>query len=414
MIADANKENPEITALWDRYLQNRGVLLRNQIVCKLLPLVDQAVRRLRIYNKAEFATDDLKGYGYCGLIKFVEEYNPKGFDNIYSLLVTKIRWFIVDQVKSHSKFAWNDVQRRNAINSARTELENEFGRLPSDQELAERMGISERTLKGYKLSERRSKWLSLDRPIGEKEDVPFCNYNIINNRNMTQLGQLIRNESKQRLRDEMYAGLSVAEQAIICLKYQENQTDDDISFRFALPKQDVETVHKMALRKIAENLGADVGEKDEVRRASLRALREDRKRFAQRKPELNPDRPKNDPTTYDGEFRLRCVQSIMAGEALMSVANRTGVGRNALRDWEKRYQLHGRCGLSYTAVRNSRDSYDQETRQNCILAVIKGMSFAEASRTFGVARSTVHRWMKLHKKGSLKAAPIVDNSKTGT
>src|SRR5690554_2410680 len=68
----------ELGGLWEAYLRDRSPELRNKLIEKYTPLVKRLAGYVyaRMANNTVIDRDDLLGYGYQGLVKAVERFEP--------------------------------------------------------------------------------------------------------------------------------------------------------------------------------------------------------------------------------------------------------------------------------------------------------------------------------------------------
>jgi RNA polymerase sigma factor for flagellar operon FliA len=130
----------EGTDVWARFLADRNNADRTRLIEAGRPIVEEVLRRFR--NVRACDRDDLRGAGYLGLIRAVDEWNPERmpWDRFVRL---RVKYAMVDHIR---ELSWVPKAVRSA--AERLEAEEEalavaLGRLPTHAELAGRLGLSE-------------------------------------------------------------------------------------------------------------------------------------------------------------------------------------------------------------------------------------------------------------------------------
>lgn len=98
---------------------------------------------------------------------------------------------------------------------------------------------------------------------------------------------------------------------------------------------------------------------------------------------------------YDYDFRLRCVEAVLAGhESLSSIAKESGIGRSNLQLWLKFYEAYGKPGLKSMSTRH----YDARFKLHVLRTVeLEKLSLMEACARFNIASvSLIINWRKVY------------------
>lgn len=142
-------ESQSQLALFEQYRQTKDIQVRNDIVLRYMELVKYVALSTRGAYEKYAELDDIVNEGVIALIKAVETYDmQKGvkFETYASIL---IKGQIIDFVRSQD---WIPRPIRNFgknLESAYNELYSTLGRSPTNQEIADHLGIpKEKLLKG--------------------------------------------------------------------------------------------------------------------------------------------------------------------------------------------------------------------------------------------------------------------------
>ena len=131
-----------IEKLWKSYSENKRPELKERLILQYAPLVKYVAGRMLVHIGQHVEYDDLAGYGVFGLIDAIDKFDyTKGvkFETYASL---RIRGSIIDHIRRLDWVPRTLRQKNKQLDAAISALEEEFGREPTDEELADKLGLS--------------------------------------------------------------------------------------------------------------------------------------------------------------------------------------------------------------------------------------------------------------------------------
>ncbi len=148
------------------YQQNPSVGIRNQLVRLNTGLVRKIAHR--VSHQCAEPYEDLEQIGYLGLIRAIERFNPSQGCAFSSFAVPYIRGEMLHFLRDRGSALkvprrWQDLQKEGQ--RARTNLAEELGRQPMDQEIAERLNITVYEWREIKMAVKNRMLLSLDATV---------------------------------------------------------------------------------------------------------------------------------------------------------------------------------------------------------------------------------------------------------
>ena len=155
---DANSRE----ALWQEYMESRSPQIREQLIVEYAELVKVVAGRMGMYLGYTVEYDDLEGYGIFGLIDAIDKFElTKGvkFETYASL---RIRGSILDQIRKMDWIPRTLRQKQRKLENAMKEMEERLGRIATNEELAESMGISRQELENLVNQTQVANLVSLD------------------------------------------------------------------------------------------------------------------------------------------------------------------------------------------------------------------------------------------------------------
>ena len=128
---------------------------------------------VRQYRGSPEPTEDLMQVGYVGLLKAINNYDPE----LGHSLTAYAAPCVSGEIKRHFRDKrWQIHVRRSAqelvleLRKATEELTHKLGRSPTDEELAERLGVSDDDLREARQADMVFTTYSLDAPLSDADD----------------------------------------------------------------------------------------------------------------------------------------------------------------------------------------------------------------------------------------------------
>src|SRR5881398_2543351 len=132
----------ETIAIWHEYKQSRSKELRDRLILTYAPLVKYVAGRLGSGLPAHVDEGDLVSYGLLGLISAIERYDPGRDIKFETYAIARIKGAIIDELRALDWVPRSVRSRAREIERAITELEAKLGVAPTDEQIAEKIGIT--------------------------------------------------------------------------------------------------------------------------------------------------------------------------------------------------------------------------------------------------------------------------------
>lgn len=210
------------------------------------------------YQNQGLSLSDLINEGNVGLIKAARRFDEtKGFKFI-SYAVWWIRQSILQAIVENSRIVRtpsNKASSYNKVNEAYLSFVQEFERDPSDEELAELLGLSEKEVTA--LLRAGSRHVSLDAPLTGADDNDATMLDVLMTTDIEEPDMELMNES---LREEVAFGLSILsprEMEVIASYYGLNGHKslnlDEIADLYGLTRERVRQIKERAIRRLRKS-----------------------------------------------------------------------------------------------------------------------------------------------------------------
>ena len=117
-------------------------MTRDQLVQRYAHLVKYVVGRLGVSVPGLFDHEDAMQAGVLGLLRAIDAYKPEAAASFESYAILRIRGSILDAVRSLDTVGRAGREAARAIQGAIRDLQHEFGRSPTEGEIAARLGLT--------------------------------------------------------------------------------------------------------------------------------------------------------------------------------------------------------------------------------------------------------------------------------
>lgn len=238
--------------IWEKYTKNPTQEMREQIIIEYAPLVKIVAGRLSMYLGGNVEYEDLVSYGVFGLIDAIDKFDTNKDVKFETYASLRIRGSILDQIRKMDWIPRTVRQRQRKIDEAIKSLEARTGKTPTDEMLAEELGVSGEELLSWQSQLKVTNVVSLNEFV-ESGNEPVMDAK--GNFRFAQPEEVIaETELKRMLKDAMQL-LTVKEQKVILLYYYEDLTLKEISRVLEVSESRISQLHTKALQKMKKKMG---------------------------------------------------------------------------------------------------------------------------------------------------------------
>lgn len=240
-------ESPE---LWQAYQSGDGSA-RDQLLLRHLQLVHHVARQLMRSGHLEADFDDLVSAGTIGLIKAIENFDLSRGLAFSTFATHRIRGAILDDLRRRDHAPRSIRRKQREIGKASERLQADLDRTPTDQELAQEIGIELGELWRWQREAEQAVRVSINRPLDASDDRSPSAEEILTTDDPHAADDfLLRKEEVHILRDEILR-LKEQERVVLALYYYE----------------------ELKLHEIAKILGVTESRISQIRSAAVKTLR---------------------------------------------------------------------------------------------------------------------------------------------
>ncbi len=240
--------------LWQAHCTRGDRAARESIILQYAPLVKYVAGRLSIALPPVLDMDDVLSAGMVGLIRAVEHFDPRRGVPFENYAVTCIKGAILDQLRSLDAISRSVRQKAREIEKAMTALQTALGRLPTDREVAEQMGMEVDSYRRI-LTEIGPATLSLDSMMGgDGEGDVGSLLSTLEDPNSPDPVSLAERRGLLDSLAEAISHLSDREKLLLALYYKEELTMREISRVMGVSESRVCQLHTRAILRLRAQL----------------------------------------------------------------------------------------------------------------------------------------------------------------
>jgi RNA polymerase sigma factor FliA len=240
----------ELPGLWHRYKVDDDERARERLVVDYAPLVEEIAGRIAHGLPAHVEQADLVSYGFVGLIGAIERFDPGREVPFEAFASARIRGAIVDELRSLDWIPRSVRSRAREVENAHAALEARLGRAPTDEEMAETLGISIDELRGAVAETANPSILGVD-DLGGFAEAEGCDPISVFHTGKgpavsDPYGEAQAGELSDRLADAVES-LPHRERLVIALRYYEEMTLREIGELLDVTESRVSQLHTKAV-----------------------------------------------------------------------------------------------------------------------------------------------------------------------
>jgi RNA polymerase sigma factor for flagellar operon FliA len=246
----------ETQTLWREYTKSRDQAVRDRLILTYAPLVKYVAGRLGSGLPAHVDENDLVSYGLLGLIGAIERFDPDRDIKFETYAIARIKGSIIDELRAMDWVPRSVRSRARDIERAIGELERKLMRAPTDEEIAEKLGVSVDELDGSLTEISRSSIAALDElwtiSSAGGDQVALID-TIEDTQGPEPQTELAQTELKEAL-GEAIARLPEREKLVVTLYYYEELTLREIGEVLGVTESRVSQLHTKAILRLKARL----------------------------------------------------------------------------------------------------------------------------------------------------------------
>ncbi len=242
----------ELAAIWRQYKATGEESLRNRLVEHYLYLVRLMAERIGAKLPDEVDVDDLMSAGVFGLVDAIDAFDLERGVKFETYCSPRIRGAILDELRSMDWVPRLVRHRAHKLEETVRALELELGRMPTDEEIARRLGLESGQLERLLRDASSVALVSLSQRLGSSDSGrETAELDVLRD---TRGSDPAVEAQKRDLKELITRGLSRAERLIIVLYYYEQMTMKEIGMTLDLSESRVSQMHSAIIDRLRRRL----------------------------------------------------------------------------------------------------------------------------------------------------------------
>ena len=250
----APEKKTDIQQIWRAYKKNQGnKCLRNRLIEEYLPLVRYNAERIWQRLPEGVELDDLISAGVFGLMDAIDAFDLSRGVKFETYCVPRIRGAMLDELRTMDWVPRLVRSKASKLQEATKTLETRLGRHPTENELAEQLGLTLPELEKMLIEANAVNLISLNKKWYETDSYKDVReIDILEDKKGEDPTRRIQKNDLMRL---VTRGLNRNERLIIILYYYEELTMKEIGATLDLSESRVSQMHSSIVQRLQGQLG---------------------------------------------------------------------------------------------------------------------------------------------------------------
>lgn len=233
-----------------------GRLNKDQLVQRFAPLVKRIAYHLMARLPSSVQVDDLVQNGMIGLLDAIERFETGMGAQFETYAAQRVRGAMLDGLRENDWLPRSLRREFRQIEQAIAQLEQQFGRAPSENELARALGVSLSDYQKMLQDARGHQLISFEDLVGE-EDEDFLERHLTDDAG--DPSKILEDESMRRLLVEGIEQLPEREKLMMALYYEQDLNLREIGEVMGVTESRVCQLHSQAVARLRARLFGDAG-----------------------------------------------------------------------------------------------------------------------------------------------------------
>jgi RNA polymerase sigma factor for flagellar operon FliA len=241
---------PALAQAWDDWFDRKDPRARDELIVHYSPIVKFVAGRLAAGLPSSVDTGDLISAGVFGLMDALDRYEPERGAKFETFAIPRIRGAILDGLRALDWVPRSVRTRSRSVENAIAKLEHRLKRAPTDDEIADELGIGQAELQKWLASIAVANVGPLDHLLGTTTAEPRPMFDDVDD---SPAATLEDKELRSLLRGEVRR-LPERERTVLALYYDEGMTLAEIGSILGVTESRVSQIHTKAVLMLRTRL----------------------------------------------------------------------------------------------------------------------------------------------------------------
>jgi RNA polymerase sigma factor for flagellar operon FliA len=239
---------------WVMWKQEGSREAEEELVARFLPLVNKVANRLAIGLPTNVDKDDLISYGRFGLLDALAKFDHTRGWQFETYAMWRIRGAMIDGLRENDWIPRTVRDKAKKIEEAYTYLEQHMLRTPTDREVSEYLGMTEKELQQVFYDTSLAAMVSIDEAVGDEDEQKTVRHSYIVDELTPQPEKAAENASLKEVLVNSIDKLPEKERLVVSLFYFEELTLSEIAEVMNLSPSRISQLHSKAIFRLRSSL----------------------------------------------------------------------------------------------------------------------------------------------------------------
>lgn len=239
-----------------RNLQRQATQLRDRLLVNYSPLVKYVSGRIAARSTSATEMEDMVSWGIGGLMDAIETYDPDRATKFETYAISKIRWAILDELRRSDWVPRRVRLKAQEFEKTVTRLTQSLGRVPTDKEVADEMGLDLRDYHDFRNLYSRAQTVSLEARLDSEASGGV--QSMIADKTSEDPQKSADSRALKEQLTSAIASLEERERMVATFYFYEGLTLKEIGMALNLTEGRISQILRRSMEKLRRSLGESV------------------------------------------------------------------------------------------------------------------------------------------------------------
>lgn len=251
----------DTTTIWETFREEADPALREELLTQNLRLVHHVARQLVRSSRVDVDFDDLISAGTIGLINAIDNFDVSRGLAFSTFAAPRIRGAILDDLRRRDHVPRSVRRKQRDLNRTRETLSGRLDRQPSDEEMAEEMGVDLDKLWRWQREAEYASRVSLDQPTERSSGLGATPAELLADQDAaSDVEEQVNHLQEVEVLREEILNLKDQERLVLSLYYFEELKLHEIASILGVTESRVSQIRSKAIANLRTRMGSLRGE----------------------------------------------------------------------------------------------------------------------------------------------------------
>jgi RNA polymerase sigma factor FliA len=245
----------EMQTEWESCQAGTDPVAREELLTKHLRLVHHVARQLVRGSRVDVDFDDLVSAGTIGLINAIDNFDATRGLAFSTFAAPRIRGAILDDLRKRDHVPRSVRRKQRELARARETLCASLGRQPTDEQMAQEMGIDIEKLWRWQREAEHAARVSLDHPTDNGSGTGVTPEELLAGDKGTDIETLINGDEEIHILREEILNLKEQERLVLSLYYFEELKLHEIATILGVTESRISQIRTKAIANLRAAMG---------------------------------------------------------------------------------------------------------------------------------------------------------------